>query len=157
MEILKILWLEDQYEDFDAYRSALFRADYLVDNVKSVSEAEKKLREDDYIAVIFDIKVLPGDDPKWIEIDKKIRKENPYFDSNLGFELLRSIFKPYEALVKLTPPIEIDPKKIIIFSVVFDKSEEISSFGIPVDQIVYKGESDLTTLPRLIKKIEDEE
>jgi hypothetical protein len=37
-----------------------------------------------------------------------------------------------------------------------DKVEEISALGIPVDQIVYKSDWDFTTLPRLIKKIQDE-
>ena len=156
MPIKKILWLEDQYEDFSAYRSTLFRAGYLVDFTPSVSEAAKKIRENDYIAYIFDIKVLPGDDPEWTELDKKKREKNPKFDSYLGLELLYSLFKTGEAKVKLNPPIEIDPRKIIVFSVVYDKSQEISSFGIPGDQIVYKSASDLKTLPRLIKKIQNE-
>jgi len=157
MEIKKVLWLEDQYEDFSAFRSALYRASYPVDNVPSVSEAEKKLREGDYIAFIFDIKVLPGGDEKWIRLDKKKREENPNFDSYLGLELLRSLFKQDKARVKLNPPIEIDPKRVIIFSVVYDKTEEILSFGIPENQIKYKSNSDLTTLPQLIKNIQGED
>lgn len=153
MEIPKVLWIEDQHEDFDSYNSVLFRAGYLVDYVKSVSEAERKLREDDYAAVICDIIVLPGDDPKWIELDNKKRKENPYFDSYLGLELLRSLFHSPDARVTIKPPIEINPKKIIVFSVVYDKTEVISSLGIPGEQIIYKAESNVDTLPRVIEKI----
>jgi hypothetical protein len=156
MKIKKILWLEDQYEAFSAYRSALFRSGYLVDFVKSVSEAEKKIKEKNYIAYIFDIKVLPGDTEEWINLDKKKREENPNFDSNLGLELLRSLFHSEKARVKIDPPIELDPRKVVVFSVVYDKTEEISSFGIPGDQIIYKSNADLNTLPRLIKKIENE-
>lgn len=152
----KILWLEDQYEDFSAYRSALYRAGYLVDFVNSVSDAEKKIREKKYLTYIFDIKVLPGNSEKWINLDKKKRKKYPNFDSYLGLELLHSLFDSDKAKIKIKPPIKIDPKKIIVFSVVYDKIEEISSFGIPEDQIVYKSTADLNTLPKLIKKIENE-
>ena len=154
MEIKQILWLEDQYEDFSAYRSAIFRSGYLVDYVKSVSEAEKKIRENDYTAYIFDIKVLPGDTEEWLNLDIKKREENPNFDSNLGLELLRSLFHSEKARVKIDPPIEIDPRKVVVFSVVYDKTEEISSFGIPGDQVINKSNADLNTLPDLIKKIE---
>ncbi|MCK5057493.1 MAG: hypothetical protein KAT34_12595 [Candidatus Aminicenantes bacterium] len=156
MEIKKILWLEDQYEDFSAYRSALFRSGYLIDFVKSVSEAEEKIREKKYTAYIFDIKVLPGDTEEWSTLDIKKREGNPNFDSNLGLELLRSLFNSKKARVKLDPPIKINPQKVIVFSVVYDEAEEISSFGIPEEQIVNKSAADLTTLPELIKKIENE-
>jgi hypothetical protein len=156
MDIPKILWLEDQHEDFDAYKSALFRSGFLVDYVKSVSEAEKKLREENHIAVIFDIKVLPGDDEKWIQFDNQEKEKNPDFDSYLGLELLRSLFNSPKARVIIEPPIKINPEKVIVFSVVYDKTEEILSFGVPGDQIVYKSNGDLNTLPRLIKGIQGE-
>ena len=154
MKNKKILWLEDQYEDFSVYKSPLFRAGYVIDFVNSVSNAVQKIREEKYIAFIFDIKVLPGEDQEWITLDKRKREEYPRSDSNLGLELLRSIFNPREANVTLDPPIEIDPGKVIVFSVVFDdKAEEISALGIPRDQIIYKSNSKLNTLPQLIESI----
>ena len=158
MDNRRILWLEDQAEGLKAYRSTLFRTGLLVDNVKSISETLEKLRENEYTAVIFDIKVLPGNNPEWIGLDEKKRADNPNFDPALGLELLYSLFKPHSAKIKLSPPIEIDPRRVIVLSVVYDedKVEEISALGIPVDQIVYKSDWDFTTLPRLIKKIQDE-
>ena len=152
-----VLWLEDQYEDFDAHLSALDRADFTVDTVKSVSEVVEKLRTKNYCAVIFDIKVLPGNDPRWLELDKRKRDMNPNFDSHLGLELLHSLLAPESANVKLDPPILINPRKIIVFSVVYDKSDEIAALGVPGDQIIYKSNSTLKTLPRLIKKIQEQE
>ena len=116
MKIPKILWLDDQFEDFYSYKAVLFRSGYLVENVKSVSETEKKLREYDYVAVIFDLKVLPGCDVKWIQFNEQERKKNPYLDSILGFELLRSLLHSPKARVKIDPPIKLDPKKVIVFS-----------------------------------------
>lgn len=154
MELKNVLWLEDQFDDFGAYLGRLFMAGYWVDCVKSVSEAIQRLRENEYIAVIFDIKVLPGYLYEWIAFDQQKRLENPNFDPNLGFELLKSIFNPEKAEVLLAPPLTLDPKKFIVFSVVFTKTNEIAAMGIPPDQIIYKANSDLSTLPNLVKKIE---
>ena len=153
MEIKRILWLEDQNEDFSAFRSTLFRNGYIVEFIKSVSEAEKKISESDYIAYIFDIKVLPGENPEWINLDKKKKDEDPNFESYLGLELLRSLFNSEKAQAKIDSSARIDPKKVIVFSIVYDKVQELSSFGIPVEQIVNKSSADLNTLPELIKKI----
>lgn len=150
----RVLWLEDQYEDFASYLMKILRAGYLVDTVRSVSEAERKLREENYVAAIIDIHVLPGDDQKWVRFDDMKRSKYPTFDPQLGLELLRSIFNP-QAEVMLSEPIQIDPRKIIIFSVVYDRGDEIADMGIPVNQIVYKSDSDLTTLPNLIREIEE--
>ncbi|MFC2146174.1 hypothetical protein ACFLRT_02305 [Acidobacteriota bacterium] len=154
MKVKKVFWLEDQFKDFGAYKSTLFRAGYVVDTVRSVSEAVKKLRKNNYIAVIFDIKVLPGDDPRWIELDEKKLEENPDSDSYLGLELLRSLLNPAIANVKLDPPIKIDSKKIIVLSVVFDRTEEISSLGIPGYQVLYKASSDPKHLVQMIQNME---
>lgn len=158
MNIKKILWLEDQYEDFAAYRCALFSAGYMVDPVESVSEAEEKIRQErNYIAYIFDIKVLPGDDEKWREFDKNKRDENPDFDPYLGLELLKSLFeKDREKVnVHLKPPVKINAKKVIVFSVVYDRSKEINELGVPEGQILYKAACDLDSIPEVIsKKIE---
>lgn len=152
----RVLWLEDQAEGLKAYRKTLLKAGLLVDNVKSVSDAVAKLREKDYAAVICDIKVLPGKDKVWIELDETKRTESPNVDSILGLELLRSLFNPGNARVKLSPPVEINPKRVIILSVVYDEVDEIMSLGVPGDQIIYKSDWNFSTLPRLIKKIQDE-
>jgi hypothetical protein len=153
MAINKVLWLEDHHNDFAAYKSKLFRARYVADAVESAVEAVNKLREEDYIAFIVDIKVPPGDDEEWIELDKKKRKENPNSESHLGLELLHALFNPEKANVKLDPPITIDPKKIIVLTVVSGKIREISSLGIPRHQILYKSSSNSKTLLQMVKDI----
>lgn len=159
MGIKKILWLEDQYEDFTTYRSPLFRNGFIVEAAQSVSELERKIRKDDYIAVIFDLKVLPGDDEKWLKLDVQKRTQMPYFDSYLGLELLRAIFNPVESEITLVPPIKVDPEKVIVFSVVNDEKvlKELISFRIPERQIVYKSESTIRTLPALLEEMQNEE
>ena len=155
MEIKKVLWLEDQDDKFASFRGALFREGVIVDIVQSVSAAVEKLNEEDYTAVIFDIKVLPGDNEKWIKLDEKKREKNPNMGSSLGLELLYSLFAPDKARVKLESPIKIDPRRIIVFSVVYDKDEEIEALGIPPNQIINKSQADLSTLPNMIKNIEN--
>jgi CheY-like chemotaxis protein len=155
----KVLWLEDQYEDLMDYSSRLGRKNYLVDPVKSVSESLKKLKKEEYEVYIFDLKVLPGDDPEWLELDEKKRKENPKFDPYLGLELLRFLDRAKHTQSELWKKIKFDFSKVILFSVVYDKKvyEELESFGIPPHQIVYKSGSTLDTLPELIVEIQDED
>jgi len=155
--IKKILWLEDQFDDFRPYLSALYRSNYIVDSVKSVSEAVEKLKSNTYIAMIFDIKVLPGKSPEWVELDKKKREEEPHFDSYLGLELLESLLAPYKSALKLNPHIEVNPKRIVVFSVVYSKNAEFTSLGIPKEQIINKADATIKTLPDVIKRIENRE
>lgn len=155
----KALWLEDQYEDLLEYSSGLARINYLVDKVKSVSAALERLKKKEYDLYIFDLKVLPGDDPKWQELDERKREENPHFDPYLGVELLRFLDKARKEKNELWEKIKFDFTKVIVFSVVNDKDVyyELRSLGIPHEQIVYKSDSKLDTLKDLIKKIQSQE
>jgi hypothetical protein len=152
LKMKKLLWAEDQYEDLMDYSSRLGRINYLVDPVKSVSEALKKLKKEEYDLYIFDLKILPGDYQKWQKLDDKKREENPQFDPYLGLELLRYLYKAKQKQTKLWEEIKFDFSKVIVFSVVNDKKvhDELVSFGIPPDQIVYKSSSNLDTLAVVI-------
>jgi hypothetical protein len=158
MDFKKILWLEDQYEYFITYKSSLFRTGRVVDRAKSITEAIEKLRDNgkEYTAIIFDLKVIPGNDPDWIQFDQQQKKAHPENDPYLGLELLHSLFKPDEARIKLDPPISLSPQIMIVLSAVPDKMNEIARLGIPEDQIIYKAHIELETLPGLIEKIEEE-
>lgn len=153
MAINKILWLEDHHNDFGAYKTKLFKASYAVDAVESAAEAVMKLRNYNYIAFIVDIKVPPGDDEKWKELDKKKRGKSPDSEAHLGLELLHALFNPDQTNIKLDPPIKIDPGKIIVLTVVPGKDREISSLGIPSQQILSKSSSDSKTLLQMVKDI----
>jgi len=156
VEMKKLLWLEDQFEDLIDYASRLSRIDYLVDPVKSVSEALEKLKKEKYDAFIFDLKILPGNDPDWLALDEKKRKENPHFDPYLGFELLRFLYKAQEENNALWQAMGFDFNRVIIFSVVNDKKiyDELESFGIPSEHIVYKSSADLDTLAKAIEAMD---
>lgn len=155
----KVLWLEDQYKDLMEYSSGLARINYLVDPVRSVSEVLKKMEKDEYEFYIFDLKILPGDDPKWQELDERKREENPHFDPYLGVELLRFLDKARKEKNELWEKIKFDFTKVIVFSVVNDKDiyYELRAFGIPHEQILYKSDSKLDTLKDLIKKMQNQE
>ena len=130
-----------------------------MDKVKSVSAALEKLEKKEYDLYIFDLKVLPGDDPKWQELDERKREENPHFDPYLGVELLRFLDKARQEKDELWGKIKFDFSKVIVFSVVNDKDiyYELRSFGIPNQQIVYKSDIKMDTLRDIIKKIQNKE
>lgn len=154
----KVLWMDDQYIELIDYSSRLSRLNYLVDPVKSVSEVMQKLKEEEYAAYIFDLKVLPGGDPYWQSLDKLKRKDNPLFDPYLGFELLRFLHEAREEGSELWRKIKFDFGKVIVFSVVNDNDvyDKLESFGIPTHQIVYKSGSDLDTLKELVGEMQSE-
>lgn len=154
-ELKKVLWLEDQSENFNAYQSALFRAGILLDTVTSVSDTEKKIKEgkDNYGVFIFDIRVPAGDNPKWIEFESQKHEEKLFGDSYLGLELMHSLFRSPHAKVTIDPSIRIDPKKVIVFSVVSTRNDEIHSLGIPEYQILYKASASPQDMLRIIQNI----
>lgn len=154
----KALWVEDQYEDIMDYSSRLSKIDYLVEPVKSVSEALKRFEKQEYAAYIFDLKILPGDEPEWQALDEKKRAEKPQFDPLLGFELLRFLKKTRQEDDALWKKIKFDFHKVIVFSAVCDKEvyDELQSFGIPEHQIIYKSGSDLDTLMEAIQEMQNQ-
>lgn len=154
-ELKKVLWLEDQSDNFNAYQSALFRSRILLDTVTSVSEAEKKIKEEkeSYGVFIFDIRVPAGDDPKWIEFEARKHKEKPFDDSYLGLEFMHSLFRSPLAKVNIDPFIRIDPKRVIAFSVVSTRTDEIHSLGIPEYQILYKASATPRDMLHIIQNI----
>lgn len=155
----KVLWLEDQYKDLMEYSSPLARINYLVDPVKSVSEALEKIEKEEYEFYIFDLKILPGENKEWQELDDIKREKNPHFDPYLGLALLRLLDKARQEQNELWKKIKFNFNKVIIFSVVFDKVvyDELESFGIKENQIIYKSDSKLNTIPDLIKKMQNQE
>lgn len=156
IEMKKALWLEDQFEDLIDYTSRLSRIDYLVDPVKSVSEALEKLQKERYDVYIFDLKILPGDNQEWKDLDESERKAKPYFDPYLGFRLLRFLNKAMQENTPLWQEIHFDFARVIVFSVVSDRIlyDELESFGIPPDHIICKSNADLDTLAKTIEEMD---
>ena len=152
LKMKKLLWVEDQYEDLMDYFSRLGRINYLVEPVKSVTTALKKMKKEEYDLYVLDLKILSGNSSKWEKLDDKKRAENPQFDPYLGLELLRYLYRAKQKQTKLWEKIKFDFSKVIVFSVVNDQKvyNELTSFGIPPEQIVYKSGSNLDTLAELI-------
>lgn len=158
----KVLWLEDQFDALMDYASHFFDIDCYVEPVNSVSAALAKLVEmkkkgEKYVAFIFDLKVLPGDDPRWRDLDAKKRKDVHGVDSYLGVELLRLLADAKKTRNEFWRKITFDFEKVIVFSVVNDSAvrDELESFGIPPRQIINKSEGDLDTLPKMVQEIQD--
>lgn len=156
-QLQKILWLEDQFEDLIDYSNSLNRLGYLVDRVRSVTDALAKLQNQEYAAYIFDLKVLPGDDVHWQNLDEETRKKRPEFDPLLGLELLRFLNRARGENNESWQKLHFDFSKVFIFSVVVanDVYEELTSFGVNDQQIIYKSSSDLDTLAEAISKLHE--
>jgi hypothetical protein len=157
IKMKKMLLLEYQYLDLLEYYSRLGRINFMVEPVKSVSEALEKLKNEKYDVYVFDLKILPGDAPKWQELDERKRQENPHFDSYLGLELLLFLDKARKNQDQLWKKIKFDFSKVIVLSLVIDKEvlDELESFGIPHQHIINKSSINLDTLPKLVTEIQN--
>jgi hypothetical protein len=157
MSPMRVLWIEDQYEDLTDWEKPIYDAGYLLDNVGDATTALDLLPRWEWHAVIFDIKINPGDDPEWKTLDLRRRKENPHFDPYLGLELLRFVLGKNCAISK-APTVTIEPGRIVVLSVVTDESvlSELEGYGIPSQQILSKSSWDMSTLPNVLKRIESE-
>lgn len=155
IEMKRILWMDDQYEDLFGYAGRLLITGYLIEPVKSVTAALEKLKKERYDAYIFDLKVFPGDDPKWQELEERKPKENPACVPYLGLELLRFLSRVQSENSDQWEKINFDFNKVIIFSVACERNvcDELESFGISNHQILNKFISDLDTLPQLLEEM----
>ena len=130
--------------------------------MKIINKAVDKVRKQEVVTNPILIKskyvLLKNESNLTVEQQKK-REENPQFDTYLGVELLRHIFQAKEKQNELWQTIHFDFRKVIIFSVVNNKDiyEELISFGIPEEQILYKPSSDLDTLAEAIEEMESRE
>ncbi|MCK4764157.1 MAG: hypothetical protein KAW12_18300 [Candidatus Aminicenantes bacterium] len=57
------------------------------------------------------------------------------------------------AAVMLSPPIEIDPGRVIVFTNVYYKNDELLGFGIPAKNIIMKS-SRVEALSEIMKETE---
>jgi len=156
-----ILWIEDQSKELGLFRRPLAEADFVVDVANDVTEAISKLLHTDHLpkkcyhAVVFDILLPPGNDLAWVKCANKLRKDKPDQEPRLGLELLRSIFRHSSEDVPLDPPIVLDPKRLIVLTVVEDSAmkDQLMGYDIPEDHIVLKSAAKANILRVLVEKM----
>lgn len=92
MNNLKILWIEEEAEDtlveFNTYFSL---SGYTVKVVHSSTEAEEELSSGQHDLIILDIRIIPGDNEKWLNLHVSGERR-------LGLILLKDVISKIEHL-----------------------------------------------------------
>lgn len=152
-----VIWIEDE-ATFDLNRLAAavnvtFR--YKLTIAKTVSDALRHLKTGvEYEALIVDMRLLPGDDPRW-----KTVAENSTGRTLLGQELVYSLLRWPQCKVTLDDdeiPPWITPARFGIFTV--EPEKELSEFltNVGIDRQLYqrkKASLEQNTLLRLIESV----
>jgi len=130
----KILWVEDEARDqLIEYIGPLMRDGHTIDIAEDASEGYIRLQENDYDVVIFDLLIKAG-------IDFEMEEKYP------GLSLLKRLFGSNETKI-------IEIEKVMVFTVVNDKSivDEIHDLGI--QNIQFKERMEKIMLKRYVDEI----
>ena len=129
----KILWIEDAAnKGLSIFTSPVHRSiKYDLYSVLSISEAVEKINKIQFDVVIVDVRMLPGDDQKWINLYNKFSKNKQ--SAKLGLHFLYSLFKQSISIVQIDNiPTWIEPNKFAVFTVEPDLEKELNEMGIKV-------------------------
>lgn len=128
----KVLWIEDGAESelYNMLSPIFISGEYDLVVAKDATEAEERLRRDDFAAVIVDIRLPPGRDQKWIDVYKGYRQSQDA--ARLGLHLLRALFAPGEHAggVAVQLPNQLSPAKFAVFSVEMEIESEVRALGV---------------------------
>lgn len=87
----KVLWIEDDsFNELPMFATAVhLTGEYDLDYAVDATEAIDKLCEKEYDAVVVDVRLPPGDDPRWIHIFYRLGSSNKA--ARLGVRLLQNV------------------------------------------------------------------
>lgn len=100
-EKCKVLWIEDAARfDFPQMAAPLYmNGGYDLAVAEDVTSAIALIKQGEYDVVIVDIRLPPGDDPRWITLWKRAGSNR--VAARLGLELLHSMLGSPEAKIQL--------------------------------------------------------
>ena len=132
----RALWIEDGARSELSHLSGPVLYDGRIELVlaEDLTTAVEYLLEEEFDAVVVDVRLPPGDDPYWKEQHRKAGRDKVH--AQLGLQLLRWLLESTDKPGLATPPSWLDAKRIAVFSV--DTESEISGtlndLGIEVIQ-----------------------
>lgn len=87
----KVLWVEDDaFKELGMFATPVhLTGEFELDYAVSATEAVERLQACEYDAVVVDVRIPPGDDPRWVEIYYEAGSSNKA--ARLGARLLQNI------------------------------------------------------------------
>jgi len=140
MGIKSILWIEDDaFNELGKLATPVYyEGEYDLQFAVTVTEAFNKLRETEYDAVVVDVRLPPGDDPRWIKIYYKAAADNKA--ARLGVRLLQSLLGRDKDWTSSLPLAARDPKLYGVLSM--DSWEDIRADLEPVGVTLYRNKNE---------------
>jgi hypothetical protein len=132
----RALWIEDGARSELSHLSGPVLYDGRIELVlaEDLTTAVEYLLEEEFDAVVVDVRLPPGDDPYWKEQHRRAGRDKVH--AQLGLQLLRWLLDAEDKPGLASPPSWLDAKRIAVFSV--DTESEISGtlndLGIEVIQ-----------------------
>lgn len=150
----RALWIEDGARSELSHLSGPVLYDGRIELVlaEDLTTAVEYILEEEFDAVIVDVRLPPGDDPYWKELHRRAGHDKVH--AELGLQLLRWLLGPGDPGTLPEPPAWMSPKRVAVFSV--DCRTEITSLleelGI---EVVQQKRADLpdTILRELIDRL----
>ena len=150
----RALWIEDGARSELSHLSGPVLYDGRIELVlaEDLTTAVEYILEEEFDAVIVDVRLPPGDDPYWKELHRKAGRDKVH--AELGLQLLRWLLGPGSPDGLPSPPAWMSSQRIAVFSV--DCRTEILSIleelGI---EVVQQKRADLpdTILRELIDRL----
>ena len=150
----RALWIEDGARSELSHLSGPVLYDGRIELVlaEDLTTAVEYLLEEEFEAVIVDVRLPPGDDPHWKELHRRAGRDKVH--AELGLQLLRWLLEegPKPGLPK--PPAWLTSRRIAVFSVDC-KSEIMSTLDGLGIRVVQQKRADLpdTILRELIDRL----
>jgi hypothetical protein len=150
----RALWIEDGARSELSHLSGPVLYDGRIELVlaEDLTTAVEYILEEEFDAVVVDVRLPPGDDPHWKELHRRAGRDKVH--AELGLQLLRWLLAPPEPSELPAPPGWLSASRIAVFSVdcrteILDLLEEL---GI---EVVQQKRADLpdTILRQLIDRL----
>ncbi|HXF41842.1 MAG TPA: hypothetical protein VN687_19145 [Blastocatellia bacterium] len=132
----RVLWIEDNAHSDYVHTVGPVLVDGRYDLViaESASEGIQYVTEQEFDAVIVDLRLPPGDDRRWITVYNHGGSNRT--NARLGLEVLHALLRPRDAKVRLEfIPKWVEPKRFAVFTV--EPKVEVQSIIEMLDVNVY--------------------
>ena len=150
----RALWIEDGARAELSHLSGPVLYDGRIELVlaEDLTTAVEYLLEEEFDAVVVDVRLPPGDDPYWKELHRKAGRDKVH--AQLGLQLLRWLLEPGHNTGLAAAPSWLDPKRVAVFSV-DTKSEILNTLDALGIELIQQKRADLpdTILRELIDRL----
>jgi DNA-binding NarL/FixJ family response regulator len=130
----KVLWIEDNaMADLQELLAPVYvDGTYELTLAENASDAIKQLWKSEFVAVIVDIRIPPGQDKNWQELYRTRGNSNKA--ARLGLEVIRTALQQEASITRASPPVWLSPTRFAVFTVESgaEVEQDVRKLGVKV-------------------------